>query len=97
MIEPIDAFLGATGNLLIDLWLYMVLGFLVAGVVEEFVSNDTLLDYGGVPDPRNDHDAACRPRSSDPLVGSNSTDKEDLSKKDAPNRGAGGGGTARGI
>ncbi len=44
------AYLGAAGDLLADLWLYMLAGFLVAGIVEEFVPEARLLRYFGSND-----------------------------------------------
>lgn len=47
----LSAYLAAVVDLLRDLWLYMVVGFVVAGVVEEFVSEARLLRYFGSNSP----------------------------------------------
>jgi len=44
------AYLTSVWDLLRDLWLYMLIGFVVAGVVEEFVSEGRLLRYFGAND-----------------------------------------------
>ncbi len=47
------AYAAALLALLADLWLYMIVGFVVAGVVEEFVSKERLLRYFGRNDFRS--------------------------------------------
>ena len=43
-------YLSAAADLLMDLWLYMIIGFVVAGMVEEFVPEERLLRYFGKND-----------------------------------------------
>lgn len=46
----ISQYFAAVADLLLDLWLYMVIGFVVAGLVDEFVSRERLLRYFGAND-----------------------------------------------
>jgi hypothetical protein len=50
MYSFLTQYVGALFDLLADLWLYMIIGFVVAGVVDEFVSRERLLRYFGAND-----------------------------------------------
>lgn len=49
-MDWVTTYVTAVWDLLRDLWLYMLIGFLMAGLVEEFVSRERLLRYFGAHD-----------------------------------------------
>lgn len=51
LLQIINAYMQALGGLIAELWVYFVIGFLIAGVIAEFVPTKTLLRHFGRNSP----------------------------------------------